>query len=106
MLNKLSIYLRLMRINKPIGWLLLLWPTLWALWVAGDGAPSPKIVLIFIAGVFVMRAAGCIINDYFDKDLDRYVSRTKNRPLARGEITTLEAVILFIVLTILGLALV
>tara|TARA_Y100000588_G_scaffold354695_1_gene409191 strand:- start:900 stop:1769 length:870 start_codon:yes stop_codon:yes gene_type:complete len=106
MRKKLSIYLRLMRIDKPIGWLLLLWPTLWALWVAGEGTPSPKIVLVFIVGVFIMRAAGCIVNDYFDKDLDGFVSRTKNRPLARGEITTLEAAILFLVLTIFGLGLV
>ena len=98
MSNKLNLYLRLTRMDRPIGWLLLLWPTLWGLWIAGEGSPSPMIVVVFVAGVILMRAAGCIVNDYLDKDFDRHVTRTKNRPLATGEISEREAGALFLLL--------
>jgi 4-hydroxybenzoate polyprenyltransferase len=99
-------YIRLMRLDRPIGWLLLMWPTLWALWIAGDGSPDPRVVVIFIAGVIVMRAAGCIVNDYADRDFDPHVERTRDRPLASGAIGTVEAWVLFAVLGMIALALV
>ena len=95
-------YLRLMRMDRPIGTFLLLWPTLWALWLASDGRPDPTVVLIFIAGTFVMRAAGCAINDYADRDFDAHVARTSSRPLATGELTPNQA--LFVFFTLLALA--
>lgn len=95
-----------MRVDRPIGTLLLLWPTLWALWIAGGGHPDPDIVLIFVAGVFVMRAAGCVINDYADRDFDAHVERTRGRPLASGEITAKQALILFFALLFVALLLV
>ena len=91
MSDRLGLYLRLTRMDRPIGWLLLLWPTLWGVWIAGEGSPRPMIVTIFIAGVIVMRAAGCIVNDYLDRDFDRNVTRTRNRPLATGEVSGREA---------------
>ncbi|HEB80681.1 MAG TPA: 4-hydroxybenzoate octaprenyltransferase [Chromatiales bacterium] len=91
-------YLRLMRFDRPIGILLLLWPTLWALWIAGAGHPRPGLVVIFVLGVIVMRAAGCIINDYADRDFDPHVRRTRERPLAAGRVTVREAMTLFAVL--------
>lgn len=96
-------YLRLVRMNRPIGTFLLLWPTLWALWLAADGSPDPDIVVIFIAGTFVMRAAGCAINDFADRDFDPHVDRTRNRPLATGELAPAKALVTFAVL--LGVAL-
>ena len=99
-------FIELMRLHKPIGIYLLLWPTLWALLVAGDGSPDTKIVLIFIAGVFVMRSVGCVINDYFDRDFDRHVSRTRNRPLTAGRVTLWEARALIAGLGLLALLLV
>ena len=95
-----------MRLNKPIGIFLLLWPTLWALLVAGEGQPDPKIVLIFILGVIVMRSAGCVINDYADRDLDRHVSRTQNRPLTAGRLGATDAILLFLLLCVVALYLV
>ncbi len=89
--HRLGLYARLVRIDKPIGTLLLLWPTLWALWAASDGMPSWHILLIFMAGTFLMRAAGCAINDYFDRDIDRHVKRTKDRVLTSGLIRASEA---------------
>jgi len=74
MFDKLGLYIRLTRMDRPIGWLLLLWPTLWGVWIAGEGSPRPVVVAIFVAGVIVMRAAGCIVNDYLDRDLDRHVA--------------------------------
>ncbi|MBO68176.1 MAG: 4-hydroxybenzoate octaprenyltransferase [Acidiferrobacteraceae bacterium] len=106
MFKKLSAYTRLTRMNKPVGWLLLLWPTLWAVWIAGYGSPKITIVVIFVVGVIIMRAAGCIVNDYLDKDLDGHVSRTRNRPLVTGEVTTYEALLLFVVLIVMALFLV
>jgi 4-hydroxybenzoate polyprenyltransferase len=89
-----------------VGWLLLLWPTLWALWIAGDGRPQPQIVLVFVLGVVTMRAAGCVINDYLDRDFDPHVARTRNRPLATGAVSPFEALVLFAFLMALSLALV
>lgn len=97
---------RLMRFDKPIGILLLLWPTLWALWIAGDGSPSLKNILIFCTGVVLMRAAGCIMNDVADRDFDPHVERTRSRPLASGELTVREALLTFFVLMSLAFGLV
>ncbi len=104
--ERLSAYARLMRLDKPIGSLLLLWPTLWALWIAGKGNPEPKIIMILVIGVFVMRSAGCVINDFADRNFDPHVKRTKDRPLATGEVSVLEAMILFVILALIGLFLV
>ena len=84
-----------MRADKPIGSFLLLWPTLWSLWLAGEGQPSASIVLIFIVGVFLMRSAGCVINDFADRHIDPGVARTCKRPMATGKVTPREALILF-----------
>lgn len=92
--NRLYQYAYLMRWDKPVGIWLLLWPTLWALWFAAQGKPNLEIFLIFVSGVFLMRSAGCIVNDLVDQDFDRYVSRTKQRPLAQGTIFSWEAIIL------------
>lgn len=99
-------YVRLMRLDRPIGWLLLLWPTLWALWIAGHGRPEPGIVLIFVAGVIVMRAAGCIVNDLADRDFDPHLERTRERPLASRAIGPVEAWALFSALALVALGLV
>ena len=99
-------YALLMRVHKPIGSLLLLWPTLWALWIAGAGEPDARIVLVFVAGVFVMRSAGCVINDYADRRIDPHVRRTKDRPIASGRVKPGEALVLFAVLCLVGLGLV
>ena len=95
-----------MRFDRPIGILLLLWPTLWALWIAGDGSPSTKNILIFCTGVVLMRAAGCIMNDVADRDFDPHVERTRCRPLASGELTVREALIAFFVVMLLAFGLV
>ena len=96
-------YFRLMRFDKPIGILLLLWPTLWALWLSADGIPSFKTLIIFILGVVVMRAAGCIINDFADRNIDKYVERTQFRPLTIGAVGTIEAIVLFGILCLFAL---
>ena len=96
----------LMRVDRPIGTLLLLWPTLWALWIAGEGRPDPFVTLVFVLGAFVMRSAGCVINDYADRELDPHVARTAGRPLAAGHVTPREALLLFLFLCLLALALV
>lgn len=88
-------YLQLMRLDKPVGIYLLLWPTLWALWIAGEGAPSLGNVFIFVMGVIVMRSAGCVINDYADRHVDGHVERTKQRPLAQKVISEKQALALF-----------
>ena len=98
-------YLALMRFEKPIGWLLLLWPTLWALWIAGNGAPDAMTVWVFIFGVIVMRSAGCVINDYADREFDPLVERNKQRPIAAGLVKPKEALILFVILCLLALGL-
>jgi 4-hydroxybenzoate polyprenyltransferase len=104
--GRIEQYLRLMRVDRPIGALLLLWPTLWAVWMASDGNPEPHILLIFITGVFLMRSAGCVINDYADRDMDPHVERTRDRPLAARRVSATEALILFLVLSAAALALV
>ncbi|WP_455375030.1 4-hydroxybenzoate octaprenyltransferase [Kaarinaea lacus] len=96
----------LCRLDKPIGTYLLLWPTLWALWLASSGKPDTSILLIFIGGVFLMRSAGCVINDYADRKIDGKVNRTQNRPIATGKILPKQALILFTVLCIVAFALV
>ncbi len=95
-----------MRLDRPIGTFLLLWPTLWALWLAGEGSPDPDIVLVFMFGAVVMRAAGCIINDYADRNLDPHVERTKHRPLASGSLSTRTALLLFAALVLIAFGLV
>ena len=99
-------YAQLMRLDKPIGTLLLLWPTLWALWFASAGVPETKLIIIFSLGVLVMRSAGCVINDFADRNLDGAVKRTAQRPLARGAVTAKEALGLFAVLIVIAFALV
>jgi len=91
-------YAQLMRLHRPIGIWLLMWPALWALWIAGDGRPDERVFVIFMAGVFVMRSAGCIINDYADRDFDPFVRRTADRPLASGRVSPGEALTLFVAL--------
>lgn len=95
-----------MRLDKPIGIFLLLWPTLWALWIAAGGLPELHILGIFIGGVFLMRSAGCAINDYADRDIDPHVARTRNRPLAAKRIRPIEALLLFVLLALLAFLLV
>ena len=90
-MNTLTGLYRLARLDKPIGILLLLWPTLSALWLASDGVPALNILIAFIAGVIVMRSAGCVINDLADSNIDKHVERTKERPLASGEISKSKA---------------
>lgn len=104
--QKLSAYLALTRLNRPIGIFLLLWPTYWALWVAGNGHPSPFLMVVFTLGVIVMRSAGCVINDYADRHVDGRVARTKDRPLATGALRPREALRAFFVLLLVALLLV
>lgn len=98
-------YLKLMRLDRPIGIWLLLWPTLWALWIAAKGKPDAHIFMIFVAGVVLMRSAGCVFNDYADRGFDRYVERTKDRPLAAGRVSGAEALVLFFILGLSALVL-
>ncbi|OYY74740.1 MAG: 4-hydroxybenzoate polyprenyltransferase [Gammaproteobacteria bacterium 28-57-27] len=107
MLNRLKLYAQLTRLDKPVGTLLLLWPTLWALWLAAaPGSPSLLNLGVFIAGVVLMRSAGCAINDYADRHIDPHVARTCTRPLAAGLIQPWEALAVFAVLSLLAFALV
>ena len=99
-------YALLARMHQPIGTLLLLWPTLWALWIAGAGEPDAAIVAVFVAGVFVMRSAGCVINDFADRKVDPHVRRTMNRPIASGKVKPGEALGVFAALCLVGFALV
>lgn len=99
-------YALLMRLHRPIGSFLLLWPTLWALWFAAQGRPDGYLLAVFVFGVFLMRSAGCVINDYADRDFDPYVARTRDRPIAAGRVKPNEAVALFVALCLLGFALV
>ena len=99
-------YLALMRVDRPIGTYLVLWPTLWALWLAAEGVPDWHVLLIFILGTFLMRSAGCVINDYADRKIDSHVSRTKLRPFAQGLVSEKEALILFASLCLLAFVLV
>ena len=104
--ERLAEYALLIRLDRPIGTLLLLWPTLWALWIAADGLPPVHILLIFVAGVTLMRSAGCAINDFADRDIDPHVERTRSRPLARGSIQPWEALAVFLALSALAFVLV
>ena len=100
--RRIDAYERLIRLDKPAGALLLLWPTLWAVWIASRGLPFPEVVVIFVAGTFLMRSAGCAVNDFADRGFDAYVERTRRRPLAAGEIDPREALILGAVLAALA----
>jgi 4-hydroxybenzoate polyprenyltransferase len=104
--SRLGLYARLMRLDRPIGIWLLLWPTLWAVWIAGAGRPRPEVFVVMVLGVVVMRSAGCVINDYADRDFDPHVARTRDRPLASGRVSTVEALALFVSLGLLAIALV
>lgn len=99
-------FLRLTRLDRPIGTWLLMWPTLWALWLAAKGVPERGTLLIFVIGVYVMRAAGCVVNDYADRHFDGHVKRTRDRPLATGRISETEAKITFAVLVVIAFGLV
>lgn len=105
-IERLDAYEQLMRLDKPIGILLLLWPTLWALWISSAGHPDWLIVWIFTLGTVLMRSAGCVMNDYADRDFDQHVERTKARPLATGEVSDREALVLAAVLSLLAFGLV
>lgn len=104
--SRLSLYLKLIRFDRPIGTLLLLWPTLWGLWIAASGMPDATILIVFVLGTFLMRSAGCAINDVADKNFDAHVARTAARPLAAGLISRKEATLLAAVLALIALALV
>lgn len=104
--SRLALYWQLVRGDRPIGWLLLLWPTWWGLWVAAEGLPSPWVLFVFSAGVWLTRSAGCVINDYADRWLDPHVERTKGRPLATGAVRGREALALFAVLMLAAFGLV
>lgn len=105
-INKINAYQRLMRLDKPIGILLLLWPTLWALWLAADGHPHWMFVWIFSLGTLLMRSAGCVMNDVADRNFDGHVARTQNRPLVSGEVGVKEALLLAATLSLLAFGLV
>jgi len=105
-LQRLYAYARLIRLDKPIGTLLLLWPTYWALWLSNKGIPALDLLIIFTLGTFLMRSAGCAINDYADRDFDRHVERTKNRPITSGQISGTEAVCIAVLLVLLSFALI
>jgi len=98
--ERLDLYEKLMRLDKPIGILLLLWPTLWSLWLSANGRPDWILVWIFVLGTVLMRSAGCVINDFADRDFDPHVARTRDRPLAAGRVTTKEALLLFAALVL------
>ncbi len=104
--NRLIQYYYLMRLNKPVGILLLLWPTLWALWIAAEGLPDLDVLTIFVLGVIVMRSTGCVINDLADRNLDRHVQRTRDRPITSGKVKPFEAIGLITVLLLCAVALV
>jgi len=104
--QRLSPYIRLMRLDRPIGNFLLMWPMLWALWIAAEGTPAPRILIVFLLGMLLMRAAGCVINDYADRHIDGHVKRTTARPLAQGEVPAQHALVLFAVLCLLAFGLV
>jgi len=104
--QRLTLYLRLMRLDRPIGILLLLWPTLWAIWIASNGHPPLLILFIFVAGTVLMRSAGCVINDYADRDVDRHVKRTQHRPITSGQVSSREALGLAAALAIVAFLLI
>jgi 4-hydroxybenzoate polyprenyltransferase len=106
LLSQARAYAHLMRLDRPVGIWLLLWPTLWALWIAGEGRPDPLVFSIFVAGVIVMRSAGCVINDFADRRFDPKVARTRDRPIASGRVAPAEALMLFAALGLIAIALV
>lgn len=106
MRRQIAAYGRLIRLERPIGTLLLLWPTLWALWIAGEGHPRPDVFTVFVLGVFLMRSAGCAINDFADRAIDPHVSRTRDRPLASGQVSPVEALLLAAGFSLIALGLV
>jgi len=105
-MGRVQQYWLLMRFDKPVGTFLLLWPTMWALWIAAEGVPDTHVLIVFVAGVVLMRAAGCVINDYADRDIDSKVRRTRDRPITSGKITPKSALVLFVVLCLVAFALV
>ncbi|NGZ86098.1 4-hydroxybenzoate octaprenyltransferase [Duganella aceris] len=105
-MNKLALYFRLVRLDKPIGTVLLLWPTLSAMWLASNGVPDWKLLLIFSLGTLLMRSAGCAINDYADQDIDKFVKRTEQRPITSGRVSGKEALAIAAVLAILAFCLI
>ena len=104
--EKIQLYTLLTRLDKPIGTFLLLWPTLWALWIASEGQPSFHLLAVFILGTLLTRTAGCVMNDYADRDFDRFVERTRSRPLTTGAVTTREAIFLATTLVFIAFLLV
>ncbi|MFM9912699.1 MAG: 4-hydroxybenzoate octaprenyltransferase [Methylophilaceae bacterium] len=106
MRNRLYLYMRLMRLDKPIGILLLLWPTLWALWIASHGQPALKVLTVFVLGTVLMRSAGCVMNDIADRNFDRHVQRTQHRPITAGLVSVKEALLLAAGLSLLAFLLV
>ncbi len=104
--SRVQLYWRLVRLHRPIGILLLLWPTLWALWIASGGLPGTYTLFAFVAGTVLMRSAGCAINDWADRDFDRHVARTRDRPLTAGLIQPWEAVAVFVALSLVALLLI
>ena len=100
--DRLSVYSQLMRLEKPVGTLLLLWPTLWALWIAADGRPPLSVLLAFVMGTFLMRSAGCVVNDFADRKIDGAVARTRQRPFATGRVSSTEALLLTLILCLLA----
>ncbi len=104
--DRLVQYARLARLNRPIGNFLLLWPMLWGLWIAAKGVPDPLVLVVFVLGVLVMRAAGCVINDYADRNIDGHVKRTTGRPMAQGRVSEKEALLLFVGLCLVAFGLV
>lgn len=104
--QRLHEYILLTRLDRPIGIYLVLWPMLWGLWLAAEGQPNPLVLVVFLLGTVLMRSAGCAINDFADREFDPHVSRTEQRPLARGAIKPVEAVAVFVVLSLISLGLV
>jgi 4-hydroxybenzoate polyprenyltransferase len=104
--EKIDLYIQLTRLNRPIGFMLLLWPTLWSVWIAGQGTPDLLVLIVFTAGVILMRSAGCAINDYADRDIDLHVKRTCERPITSGRISPREALAVFAVISLISFALV
>ena len=105
LVSQIRNYGKLMRVDKPIGIWLLLWPALWALWLAGEGHPDQGLFVIFVLGVFIMRSAGCVLNDYADRNIDPYVERTRSRPIASGAVAPMEALTLFVALGLIAIGL-
>jgi 4-hydroxybenzoate polyprenyltransferase len=105
LVGQLRNYGKLMRVDKPVGIWLLLWPTLWALWLAGEGTPDQGLFVVFVIGVVIMRSAGCVLNDYADRKIDPYVERTRTRPIASGRVAPAEALVLFVALSLIAIGL-